>query len=169
MLENNDNKHNNHDFDGITENKVNPPPAYFNVLFYGLIIWGVLFCSYYLLSGWSSGQEFQEKMQAHEATYATSDPVANAPKNTVPPAPASASASASDGEKLFADNCAACHGVKGQGGFGSDLTAGEYAYGKSRDDIRESISAGRGGKMPGFADKLSAGQIDTLVDFLLQL
>ncbi len=165
MLENNDNKHENHDFDGITENKVTPPPVYFNVLFYGLIIWGVLFCGYYLLSGWSSDQEFQEKMQAHETAYTTSDPVANAPKNPVPPA----SASASEGEKLFADNCAACHGAKGQGGFGSDLTASDYVFGKSRDDIRESISEGRGGKMPGFEDRLSAGQIDTLVNFLLQL
>lgn len=56
-------------FDGIRENKENNPPSYFNILFYGLIIWGVLFMGYYLLSGWSSHGEFQEKMDAHQQKY----------------------------------------------------------------------------------------------------
>ncbi len=56
-------------FDGIRENKENKPPSYFNILFYGLIIWGVLFMGYYLLSGWSSHGEFQEKMDAHQQKY----------------------------------------------------------------------------------------------------
>lgn len=57
-------------FDGIKENRDNPPPpAYFNILYYGLIIWGVLFSAYYLLSGWSSHGEFQDKMKSHQAKY----------------------------------------------------------------------------------------------------
>ena len=56
-------------FDGIRENRENRPPSYFNILFYGLIIWGVLFMGYYLLSGWSSHGEFQEKMDAHQQKY----------------------------------------------------------------------------------------------------
>ena len=55
----------NEPFDGIKESGKNPPP-YFNLLFYGLIIWGVIFMGYYLLSGWSSHNEFQEKMTAHQ-------------------------------------------------------------------------------------------------------
>lgn len=54
-------------FDGIKENRENKPPAYFNILYYGLIIWGIIFMGYYLLSGWSSHGEFQEKMTAHQA------------------------------------------------------------------------------------------------------
>jgi len=56
-------------FDGIRENKKNPPPSYFNILFYGLIIWGVIFMGYYLFSGWSSHNEFQEKMTAHQKQF----------------------------------------------------------------------------------------------------
>ena len=56
----------NEPFDGIKENRENKPPAYFNILFYGLIVWGVIFMGYYLLSGWSSHDEFQEKMNAHQ-------------------------------------------------------------------------------------------------------
>ena len=55
----------NEPFDGIKDSH-KKPPAYFNILFYGLIIWGVLFMGYYLLSGWSSHDEFQEKMNAHQ-------------------------------------------------------------------------------------------------------
>lgn len=58
----------NHDdpFDGIRENRQTKPPAYFNLLYYGLIIWGLVFMGYYLLSGWSSHEEFQEKMTVHQ-------------------------------------------------------------------------------------------------------
>lgn len=56
----------NEPFDGIKENKAGKPPTYFNILFYGLIIWGVIFMGYYLFSGWSSHDEFQTKMDAHQ-------------------------------------------------------------------------------------------------------
>lgn len=59
-------KERNVPFDGIKENRENKPPAYFNLLYYGLIIWGIIFMGYYLCSGWSSQSEFQEKMQAHQ-------------------------------------------------------------------------------------------------------
>jgi cytochrome c oxidase cbb3-type subunit 3 len=56
-------------FDGIRENRENKPPAYFNILFYGLILWGLIFMGYYLLSGWSSQGELLEKMDAHQQQY----------------------------------------------------------------------------------------------------
>jgi len=59
----------NEPMDGIREDRQTKPPAYFNILFYGLIIWGILFCGYYLFSGWSSHGEFQEKMAAHQEQY----------------------------------------------------------------------------------------------------
>lgn len=59
---------NNESFDGIKEAHKSPP-FYFNLLFYGLIIWGVIFSAYYIFSGWSSQGEFQQKMTAHEQKY----------------------------------------------------------------------------------------------------
>lgn len=56
-------------FDSIRENRETPPPVYFNILFYGLIIWGILFSAYYLFSGWSSHGEFQDKMHDFQATH----------------------------------------------------------------------------------------------------
>jgi len=55
-----------HTYDGIREDREQKPPAYFNILFYGLILWAVAFCAYFLLSGWSSHDEFQEKMTIHQ-------------------------------------------------------------------------------------------------------
>jgi len=54
--------------DGI-EDRHRKPPVYFNVLFYGLIIWGVLFSAYFILSGWSSHTEFQQKMTAYDQAH----------------------------------------------------------------------------------------------------
>ena len=56
--------------DGIKENKNNPPPPiYFNILFYGLIIWAIAFTAYFLTSGWSSHGEFQGKMANYNNQY----------------------------------------------------------------------------------------------------
>ena len=71
-MTNQEHSHTEHDepFDGIKERQGTKPPAYFNLLFYGLIVWGIIFMAYYLLSGWSSRGEFQEKMTAHQAQAA---------------------------------------------------------------------------------------------------
>jgi len=175
-----------HDYDGITENREQRPPVYFTVLFYGLIVWGVAFCAFYLLSGWSSQGEFQVKMQAHEARQqvaaapaakpaATPPAAAKAPEPAAAPATAAAPAVAAgkpDAKALFAGKCAMCHGADGKGGFGPNLTApaDKYEYGKTRQAIYMSIEQGRGnGKMPGFAGQLKREEIYALADYLLSL
>lgn len=179
-----------HDYDGITEDRERRPPVYFNVLFYGLIIWAVAFCAFYLLSGWSSQSEFQERMQAHQAQYQqTPAPVvkvapavqpaepapAPAPKAPEPTAVAAAVPSAAatiDAKALFEGMCTGCHGPGGKGGFGPDLTApaDKYEYGKSRQGLFLSISEGRANnKMPGFKDQLKREEIYALADYILAL
>lgn len=160
-----------HHADGISENRERRPPVYFTVLFYGLIVWGVIFMAYYLLSGWSSETEFQQKMKVHQgqgssATTGTAK-VTSAP---VPVTPAvSLSAPVSNAKELYAEHCAPCHGADAKGGYGPDLTKPKLIYGKSPAALRESIAAGRNNKMPAFASKLSAVEIDTLVSYLQQL
>lgn len=152
--------------DGIVEDREKAPPVYFNILFYGLIIWGVAFMSFYLLSGWSSDQEFQEKMAAHKGEpvqqqTSTPEPVKEVPAVTAPVAAASA-------EELFAKHCSGCHGVDGKGAFGPDLT-GEYTYGKTSLAVIESITYGRPKNMPAFEGKLSAEEIKSLTEHILNL
>ena len=173
-----------HDYDGITENREQRPPVYFTVLFYGLIIWAVAFCAFYLLSGWSSDAEFQVKMQAHEAQQQSSvaeaapkaAPVPTTAPVTAPPpapqaaAPAAVAAAPPDVKALYAGKCAMCHGADGKGGFGPNLTADQYEYGKNRQAIFLSISQGRANnKMPAFEGQLRREEIYALADYLLTL
>lgn len=167
MLESHEHKHAVHEFDGIIENRVTSPPVYFTVLFYGLIVWGVVFIAWFLLSGWSSHDEFAEKMAAHTGTPAA----ATAPAPTVPAtaAPAAADAATAAVAALYAERCAGCHGASGEGGFGPDLTAGNYRYGKSPAAVHESIASGRPKNMPAFSGKLTAAELDALTAYVLQL
>ena len=180
-----------HDCDGIIENREQRPPVYFTVLFYGLIIWGVAFSAFYLLSGWSSEAEFQMKIKAHETrnqSTAAAPPAQPAPivkpaepAPAPPPAPQPTAAPAAvaaaptvaakpDAKVLFAEKCAMCHGADARGGFGPNLTAKEYEYGKTRQAIFLSISQGRANnKMPGFEGQLKREEIYALADYLLAL
>ncbi len=162
MLDEHKHQHPVHDFDGITENRANRPPAYFVVLFYGLIIWGVIFCAYYLLSGWSSSGEFQEKMAAHQKQPGAA-PVAAA-------APLAAGADPLEtGKELFASHCAMCHGEKGKGGIGPDLTVKTFKYGRSAAEVDASIRNGRPRGMPPFSSSLKASELESLTAFVLSL
>jgi cytochrome c oxidase cbb3-type subunit 3 len=155
--------------DGIVEDREQTPPVYFTVLFYGLIIWGVAFMAFYLLSGWSSDAEFQEKMIAHKGEQQAA---AQAPDTPVPATSAAAlgvgNETASDGQALFAKHCAGCHGPEGKGSFGPDLT-GEYKYGKTVMAVQESIAYGRPKNMPAFEAKLTPEEISALVEFIVNL
>jgi len=154
--------------DGIVEDREQAPPVYFTILFYGLIIWGVAFMSFYLLSGWSSDAEFQEKMAEHKGEAPVQQQAATTPETTPAPPAAETPAAVADGQELYAKHCAGCHGAEGKGAFGPDLS-GEYKYGKTDMAVEESISYGRPGNMPAFDKKLSSEQIKTLTDYILSL
>lgn len=53
--------------DGIKEGHA-APPFYFKLLYGGLVVWAVFFTAYFLLSGWSSSDEFARKMAVHQET-----------------------------------------------------------------------------------------------------
>ena len=174
MLEEHKHKHAVHEFDGIIENRVSSPPVYFTILFYGLIIWGVAFCAFYLLSGWSSDAEFQMKMSAYEEKYQKpSDTRAAEPAPAKQPEQTSAVAvapeSAPDAAAIYAQRCAMCHGAEAEGGIGPDLTEEEYHFGKSEEAVTVSITDGRPNGMPAFGNQLSQAEIKALVDYLLSL
>jgi len=149
--------------DGIIENRERKPPVYFNILFFGLILWAVIFMAYYLFSGWSSDAEFQAKMEAHQQQVAKATPSAAAA--LVQPEKLSLEA----GKKIFASHCAMCHGAEGKGGIGPNLTGEKFRYGRSEAAIHESISKGRPNGMPAFGSQLSGGDLANLVGFVLSL
>ncbi len=78
-----------------------------------------------------------------------------------PAAKAAAGGDAGRGRKLFAENCASCHGERGEGHEGPRLR------GRPLPDERFRLTVLHGkGAMPGFAEALSAAEIADLAAFL---
>jgi cytochrome c oxidase cbb3-type subunit 3 len=75
------------------------------------------------------------------------------------------------GERLFVDNCAACHG---RGAYGNvklgapSLIDGDWLYGGSGTDILSSIHDGRSGLMPPWAS-LGEDNVKNLANYVLSL
>ncbi|MBE0599086.1 MAG: c-type cytochrome [Desulfuromonadales bacterium] len=164
MLDRHEKKHQQatHDFDGLIEIRANPVPRYFALLFYGLIVWAVLFMGYYLLSGWSSEAEFAGKMEAHRQQISQNVPGASQG------APVAAAVSPARAEELYASHCAVCHGSQGEGGIGPSLTATDYQFGREPAAVQASIADGRPGGMPAFGNQLSAGEVAALGSYITQ-
>ncbi|MCW5619907.1 MAG: cytochrome-c oxidase, cbb3-type subunit III [Burkholderiales bacterium] len=75
------------------------------------------------------------------------------------------------GERLFVDNCAACHGRDGRGNplLGiPDLTDGDWLYGDTGENITASIRDGRMGMMPPW-NALGEEVVKNLTQYVLGL
>jgi len=73
------------------------------------------------------------------------------------------------GQKLFAENCASCHGDNGKGNreLGApDLTDQIWLYGSSKDTIIEGLMNGRGAVMPAWNQRLDDTTIKALTVYV---
>jgi cytochrome c oxidase cbb3-type subunit 3 len=73
------------------------------------------------------------------------------------------------GKKIFADNCAVCHGADGTGNqeLGApNLTDRIWLYGPDEATIIETISSSRSGVMPAWAGRLDPGTINALAVYV---
>ena len=73
------------------------------------------------------------------------------------------------GKKVFADNCAVCHGPDGKGNreLGSaNLTDKIWLYGPDKETIMEGVTKGHGGVMPAWGGRLSEPTIKALAVYV---
>jgi cytochrome c oxidase cbb3-type subunit III len=73
------------------------------------------------------------------------------------------------GKKIFADNCATCHGedAKGNREVGSaNLTDKIWLYGSDKDTIVQTLTNGRGGVMPAWGKRLDEPTLKSLVVYV---
>ncbi|QFR33462.1 cytochrome-c oxidase, cbb3-type subunit III [Ancylobacter sp. TS-1] len=85
------------------------------------------------------------------------------------PQASEAASNAMPGAALFQQNCAACHGVRGEGSreFGAPkLNDAIWLYGGTRDAIKRQIAHPRMGMMPAFAAKLDDATIRMLAVYV---
>lgn len=79
---------------------------------------------------------------------------------------------AAAGKKIFADNCASCHGEAGKGNqdLGApDLTDKIWLYGSDEATIVETITNGRAGVMPAWVDRLDSSTIKAMAVYVHSL
>ncbi len=153
----------------------NPLPRWWMVLFVLTVVFSALYLALYPglggyagRLGWSSTGQFDaEQAKAREtmrAIYARFDGM---PVETVARDPQAMGI----GERLFANNCATCHGsdAKGSKGF-PNLTDNDWLYGGSGETLVETITRGREGTMPPMAAAVGNGEdVRNLAHYVLSL
>jgi cytochrome c oxidase cbb3-type subunit III len=83
--------------------------------------------------------------------------------------PAEQGADLALGKKVFADNCAACHGPEGKGSRDAgapNLTDKIWLYGSSKETIVQGIVNGRGGVMPNWQGRLDESTLKSLIVYV---
>ena len=71
-----------------------------------------------------------------------------------------------DGEHLYAQNCAACHGYNGDGGMGVPLSLPDFLATASNDYLFKTIRNGRPGRvMPAFKH-FSDDDVDSIINYI---
>ncbi len=157
-----------HTYDGIAELD-NPTPPWFMYLFYSSIVIAVSYMIMYHVVG--DGQimttEYaQENVEADQANIAYMKKFANSinEDNVIVLTDAK---SVETGGKIYAKNCVACHGDKGQGGVGPNLTDEFWIHGGSTKDVFHTLMEGVPEKgMISWKKTLNPIQLQHLVSFL---
>lgn len=144
-----------HSFDGIEERN-QPLPRWWLWLFWMTLLFSVIYLVLYPglgkfdgVLGWSSTGQWQEEVALMEKKAGPIfDQYAAEPVEELVKYPEALDV----GGRLFANNCATCHGSDARGARGyPNLTDDAWLYGGSPDAIRTSIANGRQGMMPPMA------------------
>lgn len=142
-----------HEYDGIREYD-NPLPRWWLWLFYGSIVFAVIYTPYYYLGfGPTSTEEYEQEMEAAKASRAAMTAPAAAPAAGAPGAPSAPpaaeapslqgnAAAIAEGKTIYATNCMPCHGMAGEGGIGPNLTDAYWIHGNTYDNIVHTVTVG---------------------------
>jgi len=140
-----------HDYDGIKEFD-NPLPQWWLWLFYGSILFALVYFPYIVLGfGPTSIEEYQSELAAAKAAAPAAAAVPMAP--AAPGAPPAGGAPAGGGlegnkaaiaagKEIFTTNCVPCHGPQGQGVIGPNLTDDYWLHGNKYAEIVRTITNG---------------------------
>ena len=147
-----------HVYDGIEEYD-KPMPAWWIYCFIGTIIYGVGYLFYYPGMGsyegascWIKGecwtQHNQWQAEIDEAAQRYNDVFAGYSATPIPELAKDEKAMRM-AQRMFANNCAMCHGADAGGTYGfPNLTDNDWLYGGSPEQIKTTIAKGRTAAMP---------------------
>lgn len=161
----------NHEYDGIQEFD-NPLPGWWLVTFFGTIIFAFVYSIHFMImpdtglanefaTAWKEIQQIQGQSAA-AAPAVSNDELAAAAKD-----PAVLSA----GGAIFTAKCAACHGAKGEGLVGPNLTDKFWIHGKGQPaDVYAVVAKGVLDKgMPAWEAMISKDEMNQVVAFVVSI
>lgn len=155
------------DFDGIKELD-NPIPAWFNWFFGLTILFAALYVPVYHFWNMADLQEVEYEKEMKVAEIKKEEylkKVANSidEKNVKLLKDAKLLATGAD---LYKANCANCHGQKGEGLVGPNLTDEYWLYGGSINALFKTVKYGTNKGMPAWQKQLNPLQIQQVVSFI---
>lgn len=168
-----ENRTTGHVYDGIEEYD-NPLPKWWFQMFVLTLIFTVIYLaaypglgSYKGFLGWTSinqlEREQEQALTQYETSYGRYDDMSVDELVKDPQAMKMAG-------RIFANNCAVCHGADGGGALGfPNLTDNDWLYGGSPEQIHETLVNGRQAAMPGWSSVLGEKGINTVTQYVLSV
>lgn len=162
------------DFDGIDELNT-PLPRWWLLLFAGTIVFSLAYLALYPglgsfrgVLGWTSLGEHDADVATAKAQYAPL--YARYAAQPLPEVARDPQARAI-GQRVFANNCAVCHGSDAGGGVGyPNLTDAAWIWGGKPEEIEKTILEGRTAVMPPFAPAIGGEEgIPAVAAYVLSL
>lgn len=118
-----------HDYDGIQELD-NPLPRWWLWSFYASIVFAVLYIAHYHFgSGKNPEQEMHAELSAIKESQSAGAPAEAGPDEALLAKLLADKSGLEASGKLFGEKCASCHGAKGEGQIGPNLTDGYWIHG----------------------------------------
>lgn len=162
----------NEDYDGIKELD-NPVPNWFNALFYGTIVFGLVYLLVYhvWMSAPSQKQEYEYEVAAAETKQ--QERLKNAPAEDINENNVKLVADASvvtSGKATYIQYCAACHGQAGEGLVGPNLADEYWLHGGTIQDVFKTIKYGVPEKgMVAWGTQLNPRQISNITNYIMSI
>jgi len=159
-----------HDFDGIHEldNKV---PPWFNFLFYGTIVWGIIYMLVFHVFGDGQIQANEYKMEIQQAAFEKeilikSGTFLNEETVTL----LKDAVGISEGKNIFQKNCISCHAADGGGLVGPNLTDDYWINGGGIKNVFKTIKYGVPAKgMITWQTQLDPNKIQQVASYVISL
>lgn len=162
-----------HNYDGIEEYD-NPLPSWWFNMFLLTAIFGFVylllypgFGSFKGLLGWSSTEQWRQEVAAAEERYA---PIYARYRDMSVEEVIADPDAMKMGQRLFNNNCAICHGSDGRGSYGfPNLADDDWLYGGTAEAIKQSITHGRQGAMPGWGNVIGEEGVENTTAYIFSL
>jgi cytochrome c oxidase cbb3-type subunit 3 len=162
-----------HNYDGIEELD-NPLPAWWFYMFLATIIFSIGYLIVYPgmgnfkgLLGWTQVGQYETKVEEADAKFRhmrdqyLALPIAEIANDPVV---------VKMGQRMFANNCAQCHGADAKGRYGfPNLTDNDWLYGGSATEIKTTLTGGRRAVMPAWGEIIKEQGIKEATAYILSL